>query len=124
MIAELLTAVALMWTGKSPVAVHCLATWNHPRWDAYSIIVSNPYRADVYMRRVTCQNLRTKVPEANSIDTFTHELIHVKYPRVKEGPEMNYAVKRYRVQICRLLHVSCKARHLPIGVTPDPWRPK
>ena len=112
---EILTYAALMFTGKPAVSVHCPIEWTASA-NAYVLVFRPPYRAEVWMPRFACRDLRKRAPHPQSIDDFTHELIHLRFPRVKHGVEMRSGIRRYRGQVCRLLKVSCR-RTYP---KPDP----
>lgn len=98
MVAEL-TAVAVLFTHK-PVIVHCPDSWRHPAVAGYTIIGAPV--SHIYLPRPTCLDLATtRTPQA--LDTFTHEMIHVRNPRVRHGTQMKAAVSRYLATVTRLL---------------------
>ncbi len=102
MVAELLASVALTFTG-APTAVHC-----PPRVapGEAAHVVHDEESADLYMPRRTCRVLLSERPTREALDTFTHELIHIRFPDVRHGKEMQRAVRAHLPIVAAMIRMA------------------
>lgn len=88
-----LTAAMITLTGQ-PGAVRCVPpTYFRPNVIA-SVQIGKFDR--INMKRSTCRDLRKARPNCASLDTFTHEIVHILNPELEHG-------RRYQVEIWHLL---------------------
>ena len=99
MVAEILASVALAFTG-APTTVHCPPRM--PPGDA-AYVVHDEESADLYMPRRTCRLLLSERPAREALDTFTHELIHIRFPHVRHGPQMRHAIREHLPVVSSLI---------------------
>ena len=99
MAAALLATVALAFTG-TPTGVHCPPRL--PGGDAAAFVIQDEHSAHIFMPRRTCRALVWE-PTRETLDTFTHELIHVRFPQVRHGTQMQRAIREHLPIVARLI---------------------
>lgn len=98
--AEILTMVALAFTGKATV-VRCVPYNGLPAKVAGLTYYGHPNK--VIVRRWTCRNVLTAKPDPWALDTLTHELVHVRHPEVPHGRRFQRIVDRNMPVVARLI---------------------